>query len=216
MEPCKPVELVPLVVVDGKKHGPNIPPQLLFSTIYGLSKSFPKKIYMGLEVGQEGDADLEIRLIGADFVGIRFNSLTFSNFASTFEVISNFFASGNNDRAMLDQKIVGCGFHVRFVISHREKAVEIEEDDPKMPLKSKKRFRRSVILKENTFIMLKTYTPLLLARVEYYKQLAAIYNFVIGEVVKKSESNAHDKPMLRNDTPLSGDPDFTEEDFTRV
>lgn len=171
---------------------------------------------MGLEVGQEGDVDVEIRLIGADFVGIRFNTLTLSNFASTFEVISKYFASGNNDRSMLDQKIVGCGFNVRFVISHREKAVEIEEEDSKMPQKSKKKFRRSVILKQNTFNMLKTYMPLLLARVDYYKQLAAIYNFVIGEVVEKSEANAQDKPILRTDTPLKGDPDFAEEDFKRV
>ena len=93
---------------------------------------------MGLELSQEGDAELEVRLIGADFVGIRFNLLTLANFMSTFEVISKFFASGSNDRSMLDQKLVGCGYTIRFVISHKEKAIEIEEDDPKMQ-KSKKK-----------------------------------------------------------------------------
>lgn len=215
MESFKPAELVPVVLVEGKKHGPSIPPQVLFPTIYGLNKSFSKKIYMGLELSQEGYAELEVRLIGADFDGIRFNLLTLANFMSTFEVVSKFFAGGSNDRSMLDQKLVDSGYSIRFVISHRSKAIEIEEDDPQTQ-KSKKKYRRSVILKENTFDMLKTYTPLLIARVEYYKQLAAVYNSVMEEVVKQSDANATEKPSQRNDMPFKGDPDFSEEDFKRV
>ena len=213
MESCKPVELVS-VFVEQKSSGPCSLPQLLFPTIYGLNKSFSKKIYMGLSVGQEGDVELELRIIGSDFNGVRLSS--FENFSSTFEIISRFFASGKNDRSMLDQKLVGCGFNVRFVISHKEKAIEIEEDVSSMPPKMRKKYRRNVILKETTFSMLEEDQPLLEARAAYYVKIAASYNFVMEAIVQKGEENAREKPFQRTDVPLNGDPDFGEDDFQRL
>lgn len=213
MESCKPVELVTMFVEE-KSPGPCLVPQILFPTIYGLNKSFSKKIYMGLQVCQEGIVEPEVRIIGADFHGVRLSS--FDNFLSTFEVISNFFASGKNDRSMLDQKLIGCGFSIRFIISHKEKAVEIEEDGSGAPPKMKKKYRRSVILKQPTFEMLKEYIPLLQAKIAYYKQLAGSYNLAMQEIVRQGEDNAREKPQQRTDIPLNGDPDFSDEDFQRV
>lgn len=116
----------------------------------------------------------------------------------------------------MDQKLIGCGFNVRFVISHKEKAIEIEEDVSNMPPKMRKKYRRNVILKENTFSTLKEYLPLLEARAAYYTKLADSYNFVMEAIVHQREENAREKPLQRIDIPLNGDPDFDEEDFQRV
>lgn len=169
---------------------------------------------MGLSICQEGTAELELRIIGADFNGVRLSS--FANFLSTFEIIAKFFAGGKNDRSMLDQKLIGCGFNVRFVISHKEKAIEIEEDVSNVHPKMRKKYRRNVILKENTFSTLKEYLPLLEARAAYYTKVADSYNFVMGAIVHQGEENAREKPLQRMDIPLNGDPDFGEEDFQRV
>lgn len=66
---CKPAELVSLVI-EKKNAEPKTPPQLLLPVQYGLNKSFSKRIYMGLEINGEGEAEIRIRLVGADFSGI--------------------------------------------------------------------------------------------------------------------------------------------------
>ena len=117
-------------------------------------------------------------MIGANFNGIRFNRATWSNFLGTCELVSMFFDSGRDNREMLDQKLIGCGFNVRLVISHKDKAIEIEED---FANESRvKKHRQSVILKENTFAVLRYYLPLLEARIAHYSRLVRSFNFVMG------------------------------------
>ena len=212
---CKPVEIVS-IVSEAKSVGPKTPPQLLLPLLYGLNRSISKKIYFGIEIKDSGFAEVAIRLIGADYVGIRFNTTTWANFLGTFELVNKFFASGRNSREMLDQKLIGCGFSVRFVISHKEKAIEIEEDVAKES--GVKKHRRSVILKENTFAILQHYLPLLESRLAHYGKLVSSFNFVMTEVVRQSRNNEGEgkKRLERPDMPLLGDPDFTEDDFQRV
>lgn len=214
---CKPAELVS-VVVEQKRALPKTPPQLLLPVVYGLNKSFTKKIYIGLEINQEGQAEIRIRLIGLDYSGIGFSCATWANFVSTFEMIAKYFGSGRNNREMLDQKLVGCGFSVRFIISHMEKAIEIEEDFAGKHRAAKKKYRRSIILKESTFSIMQQYLAIVDARIEHYKKIVESFNFVMGEVVQQSSINYHatKKDRVRTDCIMLGEPDFNEADFQRV
>ena len=167
---CKPAELV-TVVFEQKEARPKTPPQLLLPVLYGLNRSFTKKIYMGLEIDAAGQAEIKIRLIGADYVGVGFDCGMWQNFANTFDIVSKYFESGRKNREMLDQKLVGCGFSVRFVISHMDKAIEVEEEVGARV--AKKKHRRSVILKENTFAVLRQYRTLINSRIEHLKSWLA-------------------------------------------
>ena len=126
-----------LVVAPSASKATYIPPQLMMNAVYGLNKSFTKRVFLGLKLGMKGTAEVVIRLTGNDHVGISFSSAWWKNFETSFAHIDKFFASGRNNGEMLDQKIVGCGFTVRFTI---DKAIEVEEDTKKSTDTSLKKF----------------------------------------------------------------------------
>ena len=113
------------LVCKKKQPKARIQTQLLLPTIYSLNKSFSKKIYMRLEVNDGGCPQIDSRLIGADFAGVVFTDYHWDEFVSTFDFIKKIFSSQNN-KMIMDQKLMESGFNVRFVISHGCRAVEIE------------------------------------------------------------------------------------------
>lgn len=130
----------------------------MLSTLYGLSKSFSKKVYIGLEIGPDVLGAVIIRVVGNDFVGIKFSRQNWGHFESSFDYIRKFFATTRDTTDMLDQRMMGSGLSVRFTISHRDKAIEIEEVDVDDKLRGNddspppvKKFRQSVIMKASTF-----------------------------------------------------------------
>lgn len=196
---------------------PSDPPQLMLSVVYGLNKSFSKKIYAGLLV-EEGHARTKIRLAGNDFVGVTFDVVMWKNFVDSFEHITKFFKSGRDNHEMLDQKIVGCGFTVRFAISHRDKAIEIEEEDKSDHQSVVKKYRRSVIMKQGTFEGIKRYLPCIDARISHLAEMESCVDYMIERVVRRVQSMPKDVPAktLFCDSLLDADPEFTDEDFKQI
>lgn len=195
------------------------PPQLMLSFVYGLNKSFSKKIYAGLLV-EEGHARTKIRLAGNDFVGVTFDLVMWKNFVDSFEHITKFFKTGRDNHEMLDQKIVGCGFTVRFVISHRDKAIEIEEEDKSDHQSVLKKYRRSVIMKQGTFDGIKRYLPCIDARIAHLAEMESCVDYMIERVVRRVQSMPKDVSVpvktLFCDSLLDADPEFTDEDFKQI
>ena len=103
----------PAVIVADSTRSIYIPPQLMMNTVYGLNKSFTKRIFLGLELDAEGVAEVVIRLTGNDHVGVRFSPGGWKNFETSFGHIDKFFSAGRYNGEMLDQKIVG--FWRKFV-----------------------------------------------------------------------------------------------------
>ena len=159
----------------------------MMNTVYGLNKSFTKRIFLGLELGAEGVAEVVIRLTGNDHVGVRFTLAAWKNFETGSVHINKFFAAGRNNGEMLDQKIVGCGFNVRFTISHKDKAIEVEEDARKNIDTSTKKFRRSVTMKSGTFDNLKRHMPCILAKIRYLESILESWNICMIEICKAAE-----------------------------
>ena len=116
-----------VVTTDGGDSARKTPPQLMLSTLYGLSKTFSKKVFIGLEIGPDGLGEISVRLTGNDFVGVKFSRQGWANFESSFDLMRKFFATSRENTEMLDQRIMSSGFSDRFTISHHDKAVEIEE-----------------------------------------------------------------------------------------
>lgn len=193
-------------------------PQLMLPIVYGLNRSFSKKIYAGILV-EGGHAHTKIRLTSNDFIGLTFNPVMWKNFVDSFEHITKFFKTGRDNHEMLDQKIVGCGFTVRFVISHRDKAIEIEEEDKSDSQSVFKKFRRSIIMKHGTFEGIKRYLPCIDARIAHLAEMETCIDFVIRRVVtcvKKLVAERENDHVKSTDGLLDADPKFSDDQFKEI
>lgn len=194
------------------------PPQLMLSTLYGLNRTFSKKVIVGLEIGPDGLGQVSIRLLGNDFVGIRFSIQNWRNFESSFDHIRRFFATSRDNTEMLDQRIMGTGFNVRFTISHHDKAIEIEEGEDCDSQPAAKKFRRSLIMKAATFWNLRRYTTCINAKILHLVMILPSWNYVEQKTVEKAEEIAAKGENLFTDfdTNVLADPEFLTSDFKRM
>lgn len=195
------------------------PPQLMLSTLYGLGKTFSKKVFIGLEIGSDGLGAVSIRLTGNDYVGIKFSHQSWGNFERSFDHIRKFFASGRDNSDMMDQRIMGSGFSVRFTIAHSDKAIEIEElfDDADSPPQIKK-FRRSIVMKASTFWNLKRYTTCINTKIAHLLRILPSWNFIMQKIVSKSEEAAAKGENLFSDFDVNvlADPELLPSDFKEM
>ena len=88
-----------IVTIKKPEKLPKSLPQLMTPALYGLNKSFSKRIYLGFEIDYDGLAKITIRLTGLDFVGVRFNAPAWKSFVSGFAIISKFFATGRKNKS---------------------------------------------------------------------------------------------------------------------
>lgn len=200
-------------------------PQLLLPTIYGLNKSFGKKVYLGLECANSGLLDVVVRLTGPDFNGLSFNLDSWRNFVAGFEYIAKFFKSSRDNRSMLDQKVIGCGFSVHFTIAHRDKAIEIElhndENEGKFTGREPKLMRRhgsNIVMKKTTFEILQNIVPTIEARLRYLKKALPSYNEVLLDLNRASEEKFVQTGIRTHfeGGPFLVDPEYKEEDFKKI
>lgn len=207
-----------LVVVDASATSNYRPAQMMLSTLYGLNKSFSKKIFLGLEISDAGIAEIRVRIVGNDFIGVPFTSANWKHFVKSFNHISKFFSTGRDNKNMLDQKIVGSGFSVRFTISHRDKAIEIEEDEKKGSEPATKKFRRSIVMKSNTFDILDRYIPIISARISHLETILESWNACMIDVVRRAEVKFAEtkKAFEYPDSVLMANPSLTEQDFEEI
>ena len=111
--------------------------------------------------------------------------------------------------------IVGCGFTVRFVISHRDKAIEIEEEDKSDSQSVLKKFRRSIIMKHGTFEGIRRYLPCIDARIAHLAEMETCVDFVINRVAKcvKKRVAEEENCAQSGDGVLDVDPNFSDDQF---
>ena len=93
--------------------------------VYGLNKSYSKKITIGLENKKIGDEFLPIIRISGndDFVGIPLTVSDWSLFEENFSIIEKYFENGDSN--MLDKKIPFSRFSIRLIMSYSDKAFEL-------------------------------------------------------------------------------------------
>ena len=126
-------------------------PHPLFPTIYGLNKSWSKKILVGLEYDKFGDEYYKpsVRLLNDDFKGIRFTISDWAEFRNIFEDISKYLRGGANE--LLDHKYYGKNWTLKFVFTHGEKGIQIEENHGSCNGAVVKKYVRGMALKKVTF-----------------------------------------------------------------
>lgn len=167
------------------------PPQLFLPTIYGLNKSFSKKVYIGIEVGLDGIGQVAVRLTGNDFAGVAFSVKGWEQLLATFPRVSKFFSTGRDHLDLLDQKITGREFSVRFVICHRDKAVEIQEEiscknDDGPP--AAKKYKQSIVMKSSTFAILQKYVEVIGARIAELEKKLPDWNRLMREIGSRRDN----------------------------
>ena len=88
----------------------------LLPMVYGLNKSYTKKIIIGLENKKIGGEFLPvIRLSAEDFVRIPLTVSDWRLFEENFPIIEKFFETEDGD--MLDKKIPFSHFNIRLIMS---------------------------------------------------------------------------------------------------
>lgn len=207
-----------LIIVDGCAKALSVPPQLMMNTVYGLNKSFSKRVFVGLEIGLEGVAEIVIRLTGSDYVGVRFSPGAWKNFETSFVHVDKFFSTGRYNTDMLDQKIVGSGFSIRFTISHKDKAIEVEEDIKKTCDGAVKKFKRSIVMKSATFGVLKRYSSCISAKIKHLESILDSWNICMIEIFKQAELKFVEtqQGFEHPDGNLMSDPKFGDEEFRKL
>lgn len=206
------------------------PPQLMMSTVYSLNESFSRKVYVGFQVNSDGYPIREIRICSSDFVGVRFTSYKWRSFIQCFREISRFFEREPRRSTMLQEKLSGVGFSVRFILRRRYKYVEIEDDRcesaESIELENDDDSVRSLVVKAprvkltlnyKIFCNLKKILPLIIARLDYLKTIQRSYVFVMCRIVNQAEERyLETHESFRKDSLLLSDPKFEDIDFHEI
>lgn len=162
----------------------------LFSSIYGLNKTYTKKVVVGLEFDEVKRLFApKVRLIGNDFIGIAFNPMEWSSLTNSFPHIDAYFGSYTNNYA--DQQIVGCNFSLRFTTAHSDKAVQIEEllqpariGDCAQVIPVKKQYKRSIVMKRATFEKLRHIIHCVRAKLDYLDSIESSVEYFADQLGK--------------------------------
>lgn len=155
----------------------------MMSSLYGLNKSFSKKVYLGIEIGDNGYGEVVIRLTGKDFIGVRFSPEKWQNFVGTFVHVDKFFAQNRDSKDMLDQRVVGNGFSTRFTTSHGDRAIEIEEEEDRS---ANKKFRHNIVMKCSTYWTLKKYIACIQAKIDLLIKKLPMWNCIMEKAIRSS------------------------------
>lgn len=206
------------------------PPQLMMCTVYSLNDSFSRKVYVGFQVNNDGYPVEEIRICSSDFVGSRFTSYKWHSFIQCFREISRFFEREPRRSSMLQEKLSGVGFSVRFILRRRYKYVEIEDDRCENAESIEitndvdsvgnlvvKAPRVRIVLNYKNFRNLEKILPLISARLRYLKTIQRSYVFVMCEIINQAEDRylkTHEN--FRKDNLLLSDPKFEDVDFYKL
>lgn len=161
----------------------------LLSSIYGLNKTYTKKVLIGLEFDEEKRLFVpKVRLFGNDFIGLAFNQREWDSLVGTFMPMADYFE--NHISNFADRQIVGCNFSVRFTTAHSGKAVVIEElprpkkDGDCDQMMSIKKFRRSIVMKRPTFENLRLVIDCVRAKLEYLHSIESSVEFFADQLGK--------------------------------
>ena len=169
-------------------------------TVYGLNKSYTKKIAVGLENSGVGHTDFQpiIRIFTDDFVGISFTAEEWLCFREQFPDIEKYLDTDSVEKQ--DEQQLHSSFNIRFIRSYNDKAIELvprdvrEEEGGEPP--KKKPYRPSLVFKKVTFDHLKTVSRCIDVRVKYLTNvqknikiiISCISKFLKGQLEKDQES----------------------------
>lgn len=164
--------------------------QLLSPTLYGLNRSFTKKIIIGFEDQGDGSFYPATRLIGHDFSGISFNIEAWQRFQEHFDTVSRYLDGEYNDvNEMWDQRIVTQNFSIYFTMSYGQKAIAIEKaevlkgekeedkhNDQQIKESKKKKLYHCVIMQKTTFDNLKEICVCINERLNHLERISVCVN----------------------------------------
>lgn len=147
----------------------------ILNTVFGLSKSFSKKVCVGLEPHEYAGVEMHrpvIRIVGKDFVGVQFTEKSWEDFKKAFTDMDEWLGTGDPKDTLKDQKIYGEGWSVHFTYTRNIRAVEIEEEHHESG-RLVKRFRHSVVMTGVSYENLRNHLVKCIdARVAYLSTIA--------------------------------------------
>ena len=174
--------------------------QLLLPTIYGLNRSFTKKVLIGFqEEKKDGQLYPIIRLIGNDFSGISFNTNAWCCFQKQFNAVSEYLngESDNTYELWNQQQITTREFLITFSISYGQRSIIIEklevlkENDEKES--KKKKPYRCVIMQKSTFDNLKELCICINERLNHLERIIICVNLCKDALVKWLRTEIQEK-----------------------
>lgn len=177
----------------------------LLNSIYGLNKSYTKKLFVGLEFDALSEEKFYpvVRMLASDFVGITFSIESWNQFKESFDEITKWF-NKDFDIKLADTKIYGNGWSIRFMTSSGNRVIEIQEEIKATG--SIKKFRRSFAIAEVSFNNIKNYLSKCVdLKLKYLQSASAevsgivkkIFECVFNKIMFDDEHNAQ-KTIIEN------------------
>lgn len=175
--------------------------QLLLPALYGLNRSFTKKIIIGFEDREEEDSSFypATRLVGNDFTGISFNIEAWQRFQEHFDTVSRYLDGGyDNVNEMWDERIVTPDFSIFFTMSYGQKAIVIEKPEEELrdgqqedkhnnqqkKESKKKKLYHCVVMQKVTFDNLKEICDCVNERLNYLEKITMCVNKCKDSLIK--------------------------------
>lgn len=180
----------------------------IMPTLYALNKSFSKKLLIGMNYNEQDSFHPTIKLVNQSFEGLTFDKESWTALCTKgFPKIEEYFYSGNGPDSLLQKANIG-NFDVHFVISHGEKAIQIEEKDQGNS-KTAESFKRSITLKLISFIWLKDISRSVQFKLDFLtenKEAIAHLNHLLLQFIHNTILQMYDREITnatKNDVRLA-------------
>lgn len=177
--------------------------QLLLPTLYGLNRSFTKKIIIGFKEQEDGCLYPSVRLIGNDYSGISFNTESWRSFQEQFNTVSEYLNGEYNVNGPGDQRITTQHFLIFFTISYGQRAIAIEKKsevlrDEKNEESKKKKPYHYIIMQKITFDNLKEICVCVNERLNYLEKIIMCVNHCKDVLVKLLHTKIRENKLQPN------------------
>lgn len=172
-----------------------------FNTVFSLNKSYTKKLFVGLEYDTITKIDCKpiVKLIGNDFIGIKFNIESWQKFTQTFEDINKWFHNDPKHK-LLDTKISGNGWSMKFTTSFSQKALEVEEEIIHSSEDRAKKFKRSIVMTMVSFDHLQYFLQKNVdIQLKYLENISKIVSNIISAILDNvflEITSSHDAQLV--------------------
>lgn len=163
----------------------------LLPAVYGLNKSYTKKLLIGLEAVSLGERFKPVaRLVGNDNKGVAFEPEDWEEFKGLFEDIVKYFEGNAN--GLMDQRYFGRTWLLKFSFSHGERAVVLESNYAAVKSDGvSKKFTRAIILKKVSFDTLCKFVCMAVdERFNFLKSVCEFASCVVRDLISKLKNEA--------------------------
>lgn len=137
-------------------------------SVYGLNKSFTKKISIGLESKSLTEFRPVVRISGKDFDGIKFVIDDWKLLVTKLDTLESWFYGGSSEKNK-KKHFIECGAVTISMVKIYdtdsilfEEQPELKDDDEP----TSKRYRKTIMIQKNTFLNLVGVVPIINSRLE--------------------------------------------------